>query len=619
MSQLEFQTITIKDFKTFTGSHKFDLARQPGLYYVTGKNLLNPELGANGVGKSTIWDALTWVLWGRTGRDARPAAAIQPWGKKGTTTVQLMFTRNGVDNFIYRTRNPNSLRHSVDASDSDVEIQQEDVAKILGMSEAMFRRTLVLGQFGELFLDAKPEAQAQMFNEALDLDIWNRARVVAQDAASVARKDTTVAQASMSAHEVLLRTVTADIEDAEKRSDLFETDKAARLAKLKTGIVTLTADRDKIEESPVLQPQVPNQDKSNNIRAKLNPIRTKLEVQFSMLKRENVALDNAEADLNFFKEQEKSKKPKRCEACGQPVSDAEFSKKKKAAEDKYKEVAAAVTTLMASTTALRAEGVAHNEKLKQAEDGERDAVELYDAALQAYTDYQGELQGVRAQLQRERRALGDEEATTNSAADSLARLRTRRQGYRVEQGDLKEKLAQAQLIGEQADFWVDAFREIRLSIIDSALVELEMASSRHMAMLGLEDWGIKFDTEKETQSGKVSYAFTVLLYPPGQQESVKWESYSGGESQRVQLAVAFALSEVLLSRAGLSPNIEVLDEPTRGLSADGVADLLDHLRDRALELGRAIYFVDHHSLDKGAFDATLMVEKDKKGSTLRWL
>jgi ABC-type multidrug transport system ATPase subunit len=85
------------------------------------------------------------------------------------------------------------------------------------------------------------------------------------------------------------------------------------------------------------------------------------------------------------------------------------------------------------------------------------------------------------------------------------------------------------------------------------------------------------------------------------------------------MAVSFALSEVLLSRAGLSPNIEIYDEPTKGLSPNGIADLLEHLRDRALELGRAVFVVDHHSFDRGLFDGTLMITKGKKGSSAKWL
>lgn len=196
-------------------------------------------------------------------------------------------------------------------------------------------------------------------------------------------------------------------------------------------------------------------------------------------------------------------------------------------------------------------------------------------------------------------------------------LKIRRRETKEALTDATAKLEKQDALIKTYEFWQASFKEIRLSIIDDVLRELEMAVTRHITALGLYEWGIKFETERTTQSGSVSLSFTILLYPPDSDQPVKFESYSGGESQRLQLAVAFGLSEVLLERAGVSPNIEVLDEPTKGLSAQGVEDLLEHLQVRAKELRRALYFVDHHSLDRGAFDEVITIIKDKEGAHIQ--
>jgi ABC-type transport system involved in cytochrome bd biosynthesis fused ATPase/permease subunit len=72
----------------------------------------------------------------------------------------------------------------------------------------------------------------------------------------------------------------------------------------------------------------------------------------------------------------------------------------------------------------------------------------------------------------------------------------------------------------------------------------------------------------------------------------------------------------LLARAGLSTNIEWLDEPTKHLSDEGVEDLLELLKERAVETGRSIYFVDHHLLDKGLFNSTIFIEKNENCSRI---
>jgi len=136
-----------------------------------------------------------------------------------------------------------------------------------------------------------------------------------------------------------------------------------------------------------------------------------------------------------------------------------------------------------------------------------------------------------------------------------------------------------------------------------------MASNRHAESLGLDGWEIGFATERETKKGTMSHGFSVFLFPPGQKETVAFEAYSGGETQRLQRAVTFGLAEVLLARSGIETDFEVLDEPTIHLSLEGVDDLLSCLRDRAVDLGRRILIIDHHALDRGAFDGVITVVK----------
>ena len=206
------------------------------------------------------------------------------------------------------------------------------------------------------------------------------------------------------------------------------------------------------------------------------------------------------------------------------------------------------------------------------------------------------------------------QAAGNPFISQIAGLKERIAGMKSAAQQAMDKLDAEIKRGLQFKFWADAFREIRLNLIDDALAELELVANSHADNLGLRGWRIAFATERETKSGSVSLGFSVALYPPKEDKPIPWQSYSGGERTRWQMAVTFALSEILLGRAGLSPNIEVLDEPTRHLSQQGIDDLLDHLKDRAKDQGRAIFFVDQMLLDKGIFDGVIQLEMDKDGA-----
>jgi ABC-type transport system involved in cytochrome bd biosynthesis fused ATPase/permease subunit len=74
------------------------------------------------------------------------------------------------------------------------------------------------------------------------------------------------------------------------------------------------------------------------------------------------------------------------------------------------------------------------------------------------------------------------------------------------------------------------------------------------------------------------------------------------------------LSNLIRDRTGADIPLEVWDEPTQGLSEEGVLDLLDCLAARAKREDRQIWVVDHRSLGYGGFDGTATVVKTEAGS-----
>lgn len=600
---LTFRSLTLTNFKGFSGEHKFELDLAPGLYYVTGLNKLNPELGANGVGKSTLWDAMFWVLFNKTVRDARPANSIAPWdGEKAGTSVSLHF-RRGMDYVLTRTRKPNSLQ--LERLGKSIEIPQEDVAATLGINEETFRRTIVLGQFGSLFLDLGPEQQARMFSDALDLNVWLKAA----DLASKRRKDADRNQAqlklSVAASEGKLAEIAGLIAEEEAAASGFERKKTAEVGALRKKLDLHEEELEKLVQS------APETARARNKK----PVQDTLAAQVVELRQLQRRLARSAGDLEGELSASRRVVAETKEKLGQYR--AALAGNRRCPECNQEAPVAHLRGKLAES--IKAEARATNEvsvvegyladkarELNQVE-GQIESLEKLTRLVSAAA----------ARMDSTKRDLDRLEKTNNHHDEQLKYLKMRRSTTRDEVKMLSEELTVAEALIETYEFWNKAFKEIRLSIIDDTLRELEMAVTRHISALGLPDWHVEFETERTTKSGDVSVSFTVLLYPPDVEEPVRFESYSGGESQRLQLAVAFGLSEVLLERAGVSPNIEVLDEPTKGLSTQGVDDLLEHLSVRAKELGRALYFVDHHSLDRGAFDDAITIVKDEKGAHIR--
>lgn len=638
MSSLVFESLIINNFKSFLGKHEFKLDRKPGLYYIAGKNKAAPELGPNGVGKSTIWDALIWVLEGKTGRDSRPSNAVIPWSlKEGTCSVALHFSKDGKSHTLKRSRRPNELtiyskwKHG----SSKRVVDQVEVDKLLGVSEAMFRRTVILGQFGSLFLDLGPEKQSQMFNEALNLDLWLKASKIANaklkghtghavgirvDLSRLEgrrRELDDVLERELLAQQSYKTELTTKLDKLERRIKAKRLELRALLAEYPTAPKESPGGRaPRGANYPAPNPKTDPQGRPGKATEGDNGARLVAARQGEIARLED-SLNAVRAQLRAEQVDLSGKQSKRrellreldeyqsalendqvCPSCGQKAPKGHLAEKIEKLSSREKKVYSDCSNLLSDVEV----------KEKKLDRLEKE-LKVQRRVLDDLRTILGELTA----LQKEQSQLVEQD---NPHEEAISSLKKRMKKLKEEVTTLEAKGDEVQRAIGVCSYWADSFKEIRLSLIDQVLVELEMAVTRHAELLGLVDWRVEFQTERIKADGGVSTAFTILLYPPGKEEPVKFESYSGGESQRMQLAVAFGLSEIILTRTGVAPNLEVLDEPSKGLSPEGVEDLLAHLAERAKELGRAIYVVEHHSLERGMFTGTIIVQRDKSGSRI---
>jgi hypothetical protein len=123
----------IEDFKEFHGEHSIVLGKLGlGVHFVSGVNLVDKRLGSNGAGKSSIWDALCWCLFGRTvsglwGTDLRT------WDSKTHAFVRVMVRVDGEKALIVRSTKTNGLW--IDGK----LCEQAAVDELIGLSYATFR------------------------------------------------------------------------------------------------------------------------------------------------------------------------------------------------------------------------------------------------------------------------------------------------------------------------------------------------------------------------------------------------------------------------------------------------------------------------------------------------
>ena len=221
-----------------------------------------------------------------------------------------------------------------------------------------------------------------------------------------------------------------------------------------------------------------------------------------------------------------------------------------------------------------------------------------------------------AQIKAIRETKERQEEERNPHREQVETLRRQEKKLALDHKELSTDLADLSEEIARTKFWVKGFRDVRLYQIEETLAELEIATNGGLAEAGLIDWSVKYSIEKETKSGKTTPGLHVFVQSPDNPKPVKWESWSGGERQRLKLVGALSLSEVLLGRAGIVTGIEILDEPGKNLAEVGMEDLIDLLADRARQHKKQIWLTDHLAIESARFASVLTVVRDGKGSYL---
>lgn len=180
---ITIKNLTIRNFLSIgnvTQAVNFD---NNELTLILGENL---DLGGldnrNGVGKTTIIQALSYVLYGSPINNIRKDNLINRTNSKNMM-VTVEFSVNGIDYKIERGRKPNVLKLYVDqalqgkAEDDKTESQgenketQQHIEKILNMSSDMFKHIVALNTYTEPFLSMKASDQRMVIEQLLGITL----------------------------------------------------------------------------------------------------------------------------------------------------------------------------------------------------------------------------------------------------------------------------------------------------------------------------------------------------------------------------------------------------------------------------------------------------------------
>lgn len=577
---INIQTLSVKNFMSVGNiSQAVDFTRE-NLTLVLGENL---DLGGegegnrNGVGKSTILNALSYALYGQALTNIKKGNLINKTNGK-TLVVSLHFEKNGVNYRIERGRSPTFTKfyinnqefedETVDETQGDSRKTQEAISEVIGMSHDMFKHILALNTYSEPFLNMRTNDQRAIIEQLLGITILSEKAATLKEQIKITKDAITEETLRLNAIDTSNQKINASIKS-------FETRRSAWIAKQKEDCVKLKAAIEELEHLDIDE-ELKNHELLENWK--------KINTEVINLKKEQSTLELAQAraasSVEKIRQDIEELDEAVCYACGQQLHE---DKKQEITAKKQKDLTD--SQLYLDDVELKLEKI--NLRLAEIRDVDSRPQTFYDTAKEAY----------------------EHRSNVDNLKQALARKINEEDPYEAQIQELKETAIQKidwTVVNELSSFKdhqefllklltnKDSF--IRKKIIDQNLAYLNNRLTYYIERLGLPHQ-VKFLND-------LSVEITQL----GQ--DLDFDNLSRGERNRLILGLSFAFRDVWESLYQ-SINLLFIDELIdSGLDASGVENALSVLKSMSRDRNKNIFLISHKEELIGRVNNILKVVKE---------
>lgn len=662
--------------------------------------------GANGAGKSSLLDAITWVLWGKARMNAADELIYQG---QSDMRVSLVFDQAGLRFKVVRQRK--SGKRSLlefqgwdQATESWKTLSEATMRATQYRIDALLRldyETFVNSSFliqgkADAFTRKTPNQRKQILSNILGLAVW-------EDYENKAKKEIRIGQSEIQRLDGRIEEIEREVSKEDKhKKELAESESAADYAakilaeaenawaglenarnqlvfhqrqvddlseRIRNIEINLREAQEEIGELRVRADKETIQKNLDQVRSQLKqlePIQAKhlditdqvaqLRQTAAHLRGINTALGPETKPVKARLETLEGATEPRCPTCGQPLSEehrhklleelqAEVEGKRgqfRRNRDQLNEFELKIARLSEEVAELDkslSKRVEFEKKIGElelsltyAEEASEKAIELERKSARWKVD-----------LEKERKKRDEEEALAEQSEvqlraatlqkDDLQKLRLEKRMADERVGGGRQKLAAIMSLREQRRRHVDerskladdnglledlrqAFGKNGLPamIIETVVPELERSANELLARMTEGRMAVRFNTLREIKSGHMREALDIII--SDELGTRPYDTYSGGESFRINFAIRIAISKLLARRAGAQLRSLFIDEGFGSQDAQGREQLVSAINSIQDDFD-LILVITHLEEMKDAFPARIEVSKTATGSQFR--
>ncbi len=572
---ITIENLTVKNFMSVGNVTQAVRFTDNGLTLVLGNNVdLGGDGSRNGTGKTTIINALSYVIYGNALTNIRKDNLINKTNGK-SMMVTLDFEIDSKKYRIERGRKPNVLKYYVDELNvEEDEAQgenrqtQSDIEKLFGMSHDMFKHIVALNTYTEPFLSMRANDQRAIIEQLLGITMLSEKSEVLKEQQRLTKDAIKQEQFRINAVEEANTRIEKSISDLEFKQKAWRNKQKTDVESIQQQINTL----EKIDIQTELSNHTLLSDYLEKKKLKDEAERWLSNIQTDNTKQQKL-ITKLDSELALLKDH-------KCHACGQEIHDS-----------KQEEILSSKQSLRKEAS----EQIAVN-SLEEQEWSEAVA-SLGELGHMPVTHYTTETEAHKHnnQLETLRSQVTSKQSESDTYQEQIESLRET--GVQTVTWDIMNELNN---IKDHQDFLYklltnkDSF--IRKRIIEQNLQYLNSRLAYYLTKLGLPH-EVQFQPD-----------LTVEITELGR--DLDFDNLSRGERNRLILGLSWSFRDVFESM-NTPINFMAIDELIdSGMDTNGVDASLGVLKKIERERNKNIFLISHRDELVGRVNTILQVIKE---------
>ena len=481
-------------------------------------------IGANGAGKSTILDALTFVLYGKSFRKISKSQLINTTNEKNCQ-VNIEFSVNSTDWKIVRGIKPNIFTITKDGKELDQSSNVNDQQKwleqnVLKMNYKSFTQIVILGSSTFVpFMQLNGSSRREVVEDLLDIKIFSSMNTLIKDKIRLVREEVKtfeLKKESLKDKAQMQESFIKELEEQGKNNIKEKNDKITTLMSEADNYVVVNEQLEN-DVSDLTKEQESVTGAQDKLK-KLNNLRGKITQKVATITKEH----------KFFTDN------RVCPTCTQSIEEEFRVNRIDEAQSKAKELQSGYKEL---EEAIKKE----QERELQFTNLSKEITKLTHGISKNNTRISGCQRQIR-DLEQEIQKLTNQLANRNTEHEKLEEFRTNLQKTYENLAEKKEKIT-------YFDFTYSLLKDggVKSMIIKKYLPLINQQVNKYLQMM---DFYINFKLDEQ---------FNETIESPIH-EDFSYASFSEGEKMRIDLALLFTWREVARFKNSVNTNLLIMDE-----------------------------------------------------------